>query len=106
MKQEAILAIKSLIARDWDPNETMKWLTADRMMYWSWGVAKVVNFENKALVLQVSGMKHTGFVVITLNWNDTFQVNIMDKKGVILDTFKEVYVDVLAVTIDERIETT
>lgn len=105
MTTDLILTVKSLYARDFNSKETMQWLTANRMGWWSWGCSSRTNFEEKALVLKVSGRYHAGYVVITLNWNDTYQVNIVNNRGRILDTYKEVHVDDLFNAIDDRIET-
>jgi len=92
--------------REFNPNETLQWLKANLPMFWSWGVSRLANMQNKGLLLSVSGMKHKGFVLVTLGWDDTYTVRYFNTKyNETLEVQTMVYCDVLAQTIDERIET-
>lgn len=104
MTFEFAQTVKSLQKRSFDPNETMQWLTANRMTFWSWGVSKRVNFDNKALALKVSARRWKGFVVITLGWDDIYIVSYMTQTGRIHKTFEGVYCDDLVEVIDNEIE--
>jgi hypothetical protein len=104
MTQKTIELIYSLMKRNFDPQQTMEVLTHNRNTYWSWGVSSACNMDNKALVLKVNGHHHKGYVVITLDWMDTYIVNIISTHGTLKDTYENVYVDELVTRIDDRIE--
>lgn len=70
---------------------------------WSWGVEKIHFYENKLLGLKVNGHHFTGIVCITLNGNDTFNIDYW-QEGVLLDTKNEIYIDQLIDVIDLDIE--
>lgn len=93
-----------LLEREFDLKETMSVLTYNKVTYWSWGVSKRQNLNDKGLLLDVNGNHHKGSVLITLGWNDTYCVYIINNRGKILNEYKEVYFDVLTELIDNRIE--
>lgn len=82
----------------------MQWLTADKKMYWSWGVSKQINLFNKGLLLRVRGHHHDGYVLITLNWNDTYEVHLVKTNGKVVSSHEDIYCDMLQEFIDEKIE--
>lgn len=90
--------------REFNPIQTMKVLSHNIGVYWSWGVSEKINFGNKGLGLKVSGHHHKGWVLITLSFMDTYSVHIVSNKGEVLETFNEVYFDMLVDIIDRRIE--
>ena len=104
MTHQFATTVKSLIQDTFDPSETMGWLTRNRNMYWSWGVSKKINFESKALVLKVSGHHHKGYVVITLAFDDTYTVSLVQTTGRVKETFTGIYCDDLQEFIDSKIE--
>jgi hypothetical protein len=93
-----------LLERGFDLTETMSVLRYNPQIYWSWGVSKLQNLNDKGLLLNVSGHHHKGSVLITLSWNDTYSVYIINNRGKILNEYKEVYFDMLTEVIDNRIE--
>lgn len=93
-----------LLEREFNLNETIKVLSYNPSIFWSWGVSKRTNLNDRGLLLKVSGNHHKGSVLITLGWNDTYNVYIISNKGVIQNEYKEVYFDVLTEVIDNRIE--
>ena len=96
--------VPPLLEREFSVGETMSVLTHNRNIFFSWGVTKVHNFNDKGLLMKVSGHHHKGWVLVTLGWNDTYTVHIISNKGVIKDKYEEVYFDVLTEIIDNRIE--
>jgi len=90
--------------REFNTKETVQLLTAHGVIFWSWGVSKFTNLANKGLLFKVRGNHHKGYVLITLGWNDTYCVYIINTHGKILDEYKEVYCDMLVDVIDNRIE--
>lgn len=104
MTQKFADAVKSVQQDTFDVKETMGWLTRNRMMFFSWGCSSRTNFNDKALVLKVSGHHHKGYVAITLAFDDTYTVSFITTTGKIKETLTGVYCDCLAEIIDEKIE--
>lgn len=104
MTRKTLDLIKSLLDVRFNPQETMKVLTHNIQIYWSWGVSRKHNLEDRGLLLKVNGHHHKGYVLITLCGNDTYTVHIISTHGNTLNTYKEVYFDDLVEIIDNRIE--
>jgi hypothetical protein len=105
MKQiEFIKTIKHLEKREFNPSETLQLLNSYGFKLWSWGINKKINVENKILLLKVNGHNHKGWVVITLDWSDTYTVDIVSNKGEVLKNYEMVYFDELFTVIDDNIE--
>jgi hypothetical protein len=79
-------------------------LTAHGPIFFSWGAKNFINLANKGLIFKVNGNHHKGYVLITLGWNDTYNVYIISTHGNIVNEYKEVYCDMLVEVIDNRIE--
>ena len=103
-QQELVNVCYPLLEREFDLRETLQVFNRNQPMYWSWGVSKKINIDNKGLLLKVSGNHHKGWVLISLGWNDTYSIHIISNKGEVLNEYKEIYWDMLADTIDDRIE--
>jgi hypothetical protein len=101
---ELLKVVTPLLKREFIVNETMLLLNSNGLKLWSWGISKRMNFQDKGLLLKVSGNHHKGLVLITLDFNDTYTVDIISNKGVILETFNMIYFDQLFDVIDKRIE--
>ena len=95
---------KPLLKRDFNVKEILQFFGRYGFMFWSWGANGFTNVENKGLFFKVNGHHHKGYVLITLDWSDTFDVHIINTSGKVLDTYTEVYIDRLFETIDNRIE--
>lgn len=104
MTQEFVKTVASKYESEFNLTETMAVLRRNINIYFSWGVSQVINFENKAMVLKVSARRHKAYVVITLAWNDTYSVYLVNTKGEIKKEFKEVYWEDLVEIIDNEIE--
>jgi hypothetical protein len=96
--------LKPLCQREFDPNETLRVLRHNQTIYWSWGVTKLVNVDNKGLLMKVNGHHHKGYVFVTLAYDDTYSVHIISTHGNVKQTFHMVYFDTLTEIIDNRIE--
>lgn len=96
--------LDSIIERKFEPSETLKVLTLNQPIYFSWGVSKKVNYDNGALMLQVNGHHHKGKVFITLAWDDTYTVYITTNRYNVKKKFEGIYFDMLVDTIDREIE--
>lgn len=95
---------ETLVQREFNPNETLQVLQHNKQIYWSWGVEKLVNYYDKALLLIVNGHHHKGVLVITLAWNDTYSFHLINDNGTIKETVTDVYFDELEERIDQKIE--
>ena len=109
MTTKTYSTIKGLGKRPFNVNETLQLLKRYGWKYLSWGVSKVAklgndNNEDNVLILKVNGHHFKGYVVITLDWDDTYNVDLVMTSGRIKKSFKDVYFDVLFETIDDEIE--
>ncbi|MEI7425150.1 MAG: hypothetical protein WCK10_03465 [Candidatus Staskawiczbacteria bacterium] len=104
--------LKPLFRDDFQYKETIAVLKADFWMFASWGCSKM-GIEGKSetnpdfvkmLLLKVNGHHHKGIVAITLEFNDTYTVHIINNRGRVLNTYTDVYFDQLFEVIDNRIE--
>jgi hypothetical protein len=95
---------ETLVQREFNPNKTLQILQHNKQIYWSWGVEKLVNYYDKALLLIVNGHYHKGVLVITLAWNDTYSFHLINDSGTIKKTVTDVYFDELQKRIDHKIE--
>ena len=104
MNLETKVFINNAKKREFNVKETLLLLNSGKMVYWSWGVSKAYNVDNKALVLKVNGHHHKGYVVITLDYDDTYCVDIVSTRGNVKTTFTDIYFEDLVNVIDNRIE--
>ena len=100
-----ITAIKPLLENkmEFNPTETMGWLTYNQPVFWSFGVSKMINLSNKGLLLRVSARRHKGWILITLNGSDLYDVYLVNTLGKVKKEIKDVYCDGLLDTIDEQL---
>ena len=92
-----------LLQREFDLNETLMVLKSPINIYWTWGVEKIYNVKNQGLILKVNGHNWKNFVLITLAWNDTYTVSLLDEELNPTKTITEIYFDMLQNTIDREI---
>lgn len=97
--------IKEYSQRDFDPNDTMKWLTHDAVITMSWGFKSPTTLGNSGFMFKVNGFLHKGWVLITLAGNDTYTLRFFS------NSFKEVknkvtnvYCDELQERVDNEVE--
>lgn len=96
-------AIYNCSQRDFNHQETMSLLTANKPIYWSWGVSKGI-CSDKMLALKVNGHHHKGWVVINLMWEDLYRVTLITTHGTIKHQSEGLYFDQLVEYIDTKIE--
>ena len=102
--------LQPLLESDFNYLETLQVLRHNLMKYWSWGVSNTQLVDEtdkdyvKGLLLKVNAHHHKSYVLITLSWDDTYSVYIINNRGKILNEYKDVYFDMLVDVIDERIE--
>ena len=105
--KQSVMNITELVPKlemEFDMKETLNVLRAVPSIYWSWGVSKIANLMGKGLILKVNGNHHKGYVMITLSYDDTYSVYIVNRLGRILNEYKMIYFDQLTEIIDNRIE--
>jgi hypothetical protein len=67
---------------EFNPSVPLKILKQDKLFCFSIGLTKVMNADNKGLLLKVSAMKHKGLVLITLNDDNTlYTIYLLDNLG-------------------------
>jgi len=96
--------IQKVMEREFDPQETLQWLKLHQLNFMSWGVSKMLQHQNKSLFLKVNGFVHSGWVMITLAWNDTYTVRLLDSDFEVFSKNTQVYCDQLCDTVDFMVE--
>lgn len=76
--------------------------SAFRPIVWSWGAKEYINFNNKALIFKVNGLKFKGIVLIALK-HDMYQVHFISSNK-LKHTINDIFFDQLVYLIDEHIE--
>ena len=99
-KLEFQLMVQSFFEREFNTRETLSLLTSCFTWYCSWGANNPRSYNNKALALNVRGHHHK----ITLAWDDTYTLRLINTVGKVKNTFTGIYFDELAERIDEEIE--
>lgn len=95
---------KKLLQREFNYEETLKVLKSPIQIYWTWGVERIIPVDETGLILKVNGHHHKDFVLITLGWNDTYTVSLLDGDFNVRKSITDIYWDVLQFTIDREIE--
>jgi len=103
-KRSFFQTIDEKLEREFNVHETLKLLKSNINIYFSWGVSKVYNHQNKALMISVHGYIHSGWVMVTLGWNDTYAFRLLNNQFNEVSKETGVYCDMLRDMIDERIE--
>ena len=101
-KQLELMA--SLYKRNFDPLETLRILKTKPTWLWSWGFRNAGIVKDKLLLFRVSGHYHKGYIAITLNWDDTYIVSLINVRWEVKETIENVYVDELLDLLDTKIE--
>jgi hypothetical protein len=96
--------LNPLCEREFNLKETLQVLTHNKTIYWSWGVSRLTNVNNKGLLMKVNGHHHKGYVFIVLGWEDLYKVFFISTHGNIKDTKEGIFFDMLVEVIDNRIE--
>ena len=99
-----IRKIDYLYKREFNTSETLQVLTHNKTIYWSWGVSGLFNCADKGLLMKVNGHHHKQYVLITLDWDDTYKIDYLNRNMKVIDTHEGIYFDQLVEVIDNRIE--
>jgi len=103
-KRSFLTTIDEKLEREFNVQETLNVLKSNMSIYWSWGVSKSFHHKNKTLMLKVNGYKHKGWVMITLAWNDTYTLRLLNNQYNEVFHAQEVYVDMLRDMVDDLVE--
>jgi hypothetical protein len=87
-----------------DYENLMAILNPRSVEFWTWGVVGLTKVQNKALKFQTSGLKHAGYVYITVNGMDLFDIYLTDLDGNLVKEITDLYDDMVFSTLDEEIE--
>lgn len=96
--------LTELVQREFNTNETLQLLKGSGSIFWSWGVSKLINYNNEGLLLRVHGNHHNGWVFVILGWNDTYTVHYLNQRYNVVSTSTDIYFDMLVDEIDNRVE--
>lgn len=97
--------LDSLVQREFEPKQTMDVLASEHKVVLWWGARNFSQYKNKALFFRVSGRLHKGIVCITLAWDDTYTITLLNLKFEVKQTRTDVYFDELVNDIDHMVET-
>jgi hypothetical protein len=103
MSPKVFELVRSLAGREFDFEQTMHVLTADRNIWWSWGVSNG-KCSTKWIVFKTNGHHHKGWVLITLGWEDLYKVRLITTHGRITAERDGLYFDQIVDYIDEKVE--
>ena len=83
--------LTELLLAELNVNETLSQLRAGGInILWSWSARGWTNVMNKGLLFRVSGFKHKGYVLITLDYSDTYTIHLLNMKYNVKKTLKNV----------------
>ena len=99
------VVLDSLVQREFEPQQTMNTLTSEHKVVLWWGARDFSKYKNKALLFRVHGRLHKGIVCITLAWDDTYTITLLNLKFEAKQTRKDVYFNELVNNIDHMVET-
>lgn len=94
----------SLTKMEFGTKELQLFLIRHGFRFWSWGATNFWNVLGRGLLFKVNGHHHKGYVLIGLDYSDTFDVYFISTHGNVVDEKHMVYIDMLFDIIDERIE--
>ena len=84
----------SLLKREFNVSELSTNIRSVGPVVWSWGMHDLANMNDKGLMFRVNGHHHKGWVLITLDWDDTlFPTTWMIKNSIDLNTNAHTYKD-------------
>ena len=88
------------------------WATADDGRFSEWahgsdvvGRSQLRSVQEQGALFRVSGRLHKGIVCITLAWDDTYTITLLNLKFEVKQTRTDVYFDELVNNIDHMVET-
>jgi predicted lipoprotein len=109
MTTKLLTKVLPLLKSPFDFNEAHKALRLNLVKYLSWGshnfsIVSGTPTQCKGLIFKVNANHHRGYVLLTLEGDDTYTVHLISTHGNIKDTLEGIYFDELTNRIDEKIE--
>jgi hypothetical protein len=104
-KTKEIFDVKKHACRPFDDMKELVRCLAKNRIVWCWGANSWANVDNKALRFKVQGYLHKGFVFLTVNGLDLFDIYLTNVKGEIKQVETDVYIEDLIERIDLLVET-
>jgi hypothetical protein len=110
MNQKSINKVWSvmepMLQREFEVRETLRILTHNIPVWWSWGVNRgtISSLGGKCLLFKPKGRYFKGFVCITLGWDDVYQVHLVSNDYKLKKSIEGVYFDMLVDVIDGEVE--
>lgn len=92
------------VCRQMEVKETVNLLNTQRTKLWSWGANGYTNCFNKALKFKVQAHRHKGYIYITVNGNDLYDVYLVSTHNNLKKQFNDIFFDDLVDIIDNEIE--
>ena len=87
-----------------DCNETLKVLSHNKIVFFSWGPQAFKNFSNRVLRFKVNGHNHKGHVYVAVNGSDLYDVYLTTTRGNIVKEIRDIYFDELQDRVDDAVE--
>ena len=98
--------IASKVCRKFDPRITRQQIMIEPIFVASWGAHDWAGINEDYLVFKVNGRLHKGFVIITLNGMDTYDIHLATKDfDLVGEATTDIYEDQLVYVLDNLIET-
>jgi hypothetical protein len=104
MRLDKLKALEQYLQREFDVNDTLKLLKLHSLYLATWGAHNYVNVQNKGLMFSVQGHHHKGKVLVSLKWDDTYIVTLINTQNNVKESFENIYCDELADFIDRKVE--
>lgn len=107
MYQKVLAIVKDKGGRELYPQTTYEQIVSgNETIVMSWGAFSFKGVSNKGLIFAVKGAIHKGFVLVTLNFMDTYDIHLINSKGEqVGDSVTDIYFDQLTEIIDGLVET-
>lgn len=103
-KAELIEVCCQFFVREFNTKDTLDLLQEYGFKFWSWGANDFKNLYNSGLLFKVQGHHHKGYVLITLNGADLYEVRLLSTNGIVKTTMTDLYFDQLFDAIDVKVE--
>ena len=104
MNYENYKKVLELTGIEFNVSETLTLLRRYGYRFFSWGACNFSNINDKGLLFKSNGHHHKGYVFITLNGLDLYDVHILNGRFDHKETISDIYFDDLFDVIDKRIE--
>ena len=91
-------------ARDFDFDQIQYMFNQNCNIIWSWGPRNYTRLNGKGFSFRVSGRHFKGYVSLTVNDSDLYDIDFSNNRGNLKDSITNVYVEDIINVIDGKIE--